>query len=101
MWEIIYNISSFLLSPTHLRGENAALREIFLFIPFALNIRKLHFSHSVKHVKYAARYQVVHSLWRAVLDQDLLLLVQTGDQVQLEKLCRMEAFNLRVGCPSP
>lgn len=101
--ELIHNFSSFLPPPPHLPGENIVLEEIFflLFIPLALNIRKVHFSHKLKHVKYAARYQVVHSLWRAVLDQDLLLLVQTGDQVQLEKLCGMEAFNLRVGCPSP
>lgn len=48
-----------------------------------------------------AHYQAAHSFWQAVLDQDLLFLVQLGDQVLLEKLCRMEAFKQGVGCPSP
>lgn len=57
--------------------------------------------HILKHVKYAHTIKWAHSFWQAVLDQDLLFLVQLGNQVLLEKLCRMEAFKQGVGCPSP
>lgn len=41
--------------------------------------------HFLVHMKYVhGNYQVKQSSWQAVLDQDLLLLVQLGNQLRLE-----------------
>lgn len=43
----------------------------------------------------------VHANYQAVLDQDLLLLMQRGNHVWLEKVIWMEAFNQVEEWPRP